>query len=386
MDQMSKARGARPGGAPERGRTVTNSRWFSTVASAAALVTLIAVSGCGGGGGGDTGTAAGGGSTTGAEAPTVHFKSVEQNIPDSYPQPKPGKYHFAYLNPVGGNEFLHTLGAAMRLETQKLGGTYTELDAKGDVNTQVSQFDQLIAQKVDGIAVFALDPGSVAPEVKRAQKAGIPLVTIDLDFSANPNLHGFDTQVLQRRDEAAYLGAQEMAKQAGSGASVGTIDFAVKVPSIVFSINRGKYWAQQFGLKVSGNASNPSDDIAGGEKAMTQLLGKFPDIKGVIAYNDPSAIGAASAARSQGNRSLVLGGQNGGSDALEAIKAGRESYSVKLDAPSMGKDFAWALFDLKEGVKVPKSVKAGKPVIVTKDNVDSQTPWDQQLKQEYPQG
>jgi ribose transport system substrate-binding protein len=362
------------------------SSWHRRIAVAVtAAALLVVVSACGSSGNDNTSTSGGAAksSTTGS-ASAVKFTSVEQSVPASYPQPKGGKYHFAYLNPVGGNEFLHTLGEAMRLETQKLGGTYTELDAKGDVNTQVSQFDQLVAQKVDGIAVFALDPGSVAPDVKRAKKAGIPLVTIDLDFSANPDLKGYDTQVLQRRDEAAYLGAQEMAKQVGSGASVGTIDFAVKVPSIVFSIDRGKYWAQKFGLKIAGNASNPSDDIAGGEKAMTQLLGKFPDIKGVIAYNDPSAIGGASAARTQGKRDIVMGGQNGGSDALAAIKAGRESYTLKLDAPSMGKDFAWALFNLKEGVDVPKSVKAGAPQLVTKDNVGSVKPWDQILKEEYP--
>jgi ribose transport system substrate-binding protein len=361
-------------------------RW--TAASASAIGLLIGVSACGGGGGGNTSTssATSTSSSGGSTASAVKFTSVEQKVPANYPQPKPSKFHLAYLNPVGGNEFLHTLGEAMRLETKKLGGTYTELDAKGDVNTQVSQFDQLIAQKVDGIAVFALDPGSVAPEVKRAKRAHIPLVTIDLDFSPNPDLKGFDTQVLQRRDEAAYLGAKQMAKEAGSGASVGTIDFAVKVPSIVFSIDRGKFWAQKFGLKISGNASNPSDDIAGGEKAMTTLLGKFPDIKGVIAYNDPSAIGAASAARSQGKRDLTLGGQNGGSDGLEAIKAGRESYTMKLDSPSMGKEFAWALYDLKQGTKVPTSVKAGPPQLVTKDNVDSVKTWDQVLKEEYPAG
>ena len=93
----------------------------------------------------------------------VAFSSIEQTVPSTYPQPKPGKFRLGYLNPEGGNEFLGTLGNAMRLEAKKLGGTYTELDAGGDVNKQVSQFDQLIAQKVDGIAVFALRPEVAGP-------------------------------------------------------------------------------------------------------------------------------------------------------------------------------------------------------------------------------
>jgi len=349
-----------------------------------ALVTMsTAVGACGDDddGGGSGGGSGGGGSSGVAD---VKFTgSLELDVPEGYPKPKPGNLRLGFLNPLKANEFLNTLGRAMQLETERLGGDFVELDAKGDVNTQVSQFNQLIAQKPDGIAVFALDPGSVAPAVKRAKAAGISLVTIDLNFKSTTDIDGFDSQVWQRRDEAAYMGAREMTSRVGDGSDVATIDFAVKVPSIVFSIDRAKFWASKFGLKVVGNASNPSDDIAGGEKAMTQLLGKFPDISGVIGYNDPSAIGAASAARSQGMRDLTFGGQNGGSDALEAIRADRLSYSVKLDPPSMGKAFAWGLYDLKQGKQVPKTVKAGKPQLVTSENVDQVQSWDEQLKEEY---
>jgi ribose transport system substrate-binding protein len=327
--------------------------------------------------------------TSAAPASSVQFSGLETTVPSAYPQPKPKHLTLAYLNPEGSsNEFLTILGEAMKLETQKLGGTYIEKDAEGDVNTQVSQFDQLLAQKVNGIAVFALDPKSLAPDVERARKAGVHLVTIDFNFTdpSAAGLQGYESQVWQGRDMAAYLTAQEMAKLLGAGASVGTIDFAVKVPSIVFSINQDVAWGKKFGLKIAGNASNPTDDIAGGEKAMTSLLGSYPSIKGVMAYNDPSAIGAYSAARSQGTTGLALAGENGGSDALGAIKAGRETFTIKLDDPSMGKDFAWGLYDLSEGVKIPPTIKAGPPVLVNKDNVDSIVPWETQLKNEYPGG
>ncbi len=364
---------------------MTATRRVSTVLAIGALAGGLAA--CGSSSSSSSSSAAGAptsASSTSSAAASFPFQSIEQKAPASYPQPKPKHLRLAYLNPEGGNEFLGTLGNALRLEAKKLGGTYTELDAGGDVNKQVSQFDQLIAQKVDGIAVFALDPKSLAPDVARARKAGIHLVTIDLNFASLTNLGGYESQVWQRRDEAAYDTGKEMAKLAGKGASLGTIDLIVKVPSIVFSIQRDGYWAQKFGLTVAGNASNPSDDIAGGEKAMTQLLGQHSSIKGVMAYNDPSAIGASSAALSQGRSGLMFGGENGGSDALGAIKAGRETFTLKLDAPSMGKDWAWALYDLSEGTKVPSTVKSGPPVLVDKANVGSTMSWEQQLKQEYP--
>ncbi|MGH2884072.1 MAG: sugar ABC transporter substrate-binding protein [Solirubrobacteraceae bacterium] len=207
----------------------------------------------------------------------MSFSGLESSVPSSYPQPKPKHLTLAYLSPEGSsNEFLTILGLAMKDETEKLGGTYIEKDAEGDVNAQVSQFDQLIAQKVNGIAVFALDPKSLAPDVARARKLGIHLVTIDFNFTdtSAAGLQGYESQVWQGRDMGAYLTAQEMLKLEGKGATMGTIDYTIKVPSIVYSIQQDAYWAEKLGLKVAGNASNPTDDIAGGEKEMTWVLGK----------------------------------------------------------------------------------------------------------------
>ena len=312
----------------------------------------------------------------------VFEDSLEPDVPVGYDEPEPGEFELAYLNPLGGNEFLDTLGRAMQLETERLGGSWVELDAQGDVDTQVSQFQQIVAQDVDGIFVFALDPGAVQPALERAKAADIPVITIDLTFESTEDIGDFDSQIWQRRDEAAYLGAQEMASRIGSGSSVATIDFIVAVPSIVFSVEQAGHWAEQFGLTVAGNATNQSDDIAGGETATTEILANFPDIAGIIGYNDPSAIGAAAAARAQGQE-LVFGGQNGGSDAFEAIRAGRLTYTAKLDPPSMGKFAAWGLYNLLQGNEVPKTVKAEEPVIVTSENVDSVPTWEEQLEAEY---
>jgi ribose transport system substrate-binding protein len=374
---------------------MTVKAWFGT--SAAVGILALAVGACGSSSSStsssatstsssSSGAASGTATASSSSAPSVAFSGLETSVPSTYPTPKPKHLVLAFMNPEGSsNEFLTVMGQAMKDEVQKLGGTYIEKDAEGDVNAQVSQFNQLIAQKVNGIAVFALDPKSLAPDVARAKAAGIHLVTIDYNFTSTSaaGLQGYESQVWQGRGLGAYLTAQEMYKLLGAGATVGTIDFEIKVPSIVYSIQQDVYWAKKFGLKIAGNASNPTDDIAGGQKAMTSLLGSYPSIKGVMAYNDPSAIGAYSAARSQGITNLALAGENGGSDALGAIKAGRETFTIKLDDPSIGKDFAWGLYDLSEGVKIPGTIKAGPPVVVNKDNVNSIVPWETQLKQEY---
>ena len=124
-----------------------------------------------------------------AESGGVSFSgSIEDEVPVGYDEPEPGEFTLGYLNPLQANEFLNTMGRAMRLETERLGGELVELDAQLDVDTQVSQFDQLIAQEVDGIFVFPLDPGSVQPAVERAKEAGIAVITIDLNFESSTDI------------------------------------------------------------------------------------------------------------------------------------------------------------------------------------------------------
>ena len=307
------------------------------------------------------------------------FSGRESVLPVGYSQPsKSQKLRLAYLNPVGGNEALDAIGTAMQKATIKLGGTFISLDGKGSVDTQVSQLQQLIAQKVNGILVFALDPNAMKPALAQAKAAGIKLISIDENFVDN-NIGSYDSQIMQRRGEAAFIGAQKMTELAGAGATVGTMDFAIAVPSIVYSIAQAKKWAIAFGLKVAGNASNPSDDIAGGTTAGTQLLSKNPTMKGVIAYNDPSAIGASTAAKALGKTGLIFGGQNGGSDAFAAVKAGTINYTIQIADPSVGKYAAWGLYNLVQKRVVRKSVRADAPILITSANVDTAKTWAQIL-------
>jgi len=362
------------------------------------LLASLAIVACGGGGSSSPTTGSGEESSAAGESPSSGeessgketaasippFEGIEEEAAASYPKPKNGKYSLAFMNPQGGNEFLKFLSAAMRLETEKLGGSYTEVTAK-EPNEQVTQLDQLVAQGVEGIAIFPLDPASLEPEVKKAKEAGVKLVTIDLNLQENglEGLMGYESQVLQGRDYGSYLAARYMAENLEPGAEIGGIEFAIKVPSIVYTIERAQYWSEKMGLKFVGTTANKTDDVAGGEPAMTQLLNEHSGIKGVIAYNDPSAEGAYAAARSAGVTGLLLGGQNGGSEARAAIEAGTQTFSIRLSPTSMGKDFSWALYNLLQGTKIPPTVRSAEPILMTKENIAEVPTWEEELEKEY---
>jgi ribose transport system substrate-binding protein len=104
---------------------------------------------------------------------------------------------------------------------------------------------------------------------------------------------------------------------------------------------------------------------------MAGLLAKYPDAEGVLAYNDASAIGASSAARSQGRDMRFYGNYGGASDGITAIENDRIDGTVVFDQPGVGKFAVWGAYDLVENpdVVLPKTVLPGPPVVVTKENV-----------------
>ena len=69
--------------------------------------------------------------------------------------------------------------------------------------------------------------------------------------------------------------------------------------------------------------------------------------------------------------------------ARQAIENERQTFSVILDPPSMGKQWAWGLYDLLQGTKVPPTVLPKEPILATAENVGEIPTWAEELEEEY---
>ena len=83
--------------------------------------------------------------------------------------------------------------------------------------------------------------------------------------------------------------------------------------------------------------------MTGGEKAGNALIQRYADMDAVIAYNDPSAVGAVIAARASG-KTLTVIGLNGTSDGIQAVKDGRLAATVQGDSPGIGRETVKAAY------------------------------------------
>jgi ribose transport system substrate-binding protein len=312
------------------------------------------------------------------------YKGVEASLPTGYklPAKKGGSCTIGFQNPIAGNETLHTLQLAVVAQAKALGCKVISLDDQTTPDKQVSNMQHLIAQNVNAIIFYPLDPKATVPVLKQAKQKGIPVVAIDGTFGSRtataPYLPYLATQVWQGRDIQAFLQVKGMAKAAPK-AKVGLIGIGFPVPALKYLNSREAFWAKKAGLTVLGTQDNPSDDVTGGEKAANGLVQRYSDMTAVIGYNDPSAIGASIAARGAG-RKVTIVGLNGDSAGLQAVKNGKLAATVRVDPVGWGAETVKAAYSLitKQNLPLPKIVV--RPAeLVTKANVGKVASWKAQI-------
>jgi ABC-type sugar transport system substrate-binding protein len=207
------------------------------------------------------------------------------------------------------------------------------------------------------------------------------VVGLNVTFTKSAKAPGYAAQVWEGRDQEAYYSVAQMAQLIPHGKVV-IIGIGLPVPALKYLVQRQRFWAKKFGLQVIGQQDNPSDDVTGGRQAMAGLLGKYGTIDGVLAYNDPSAVGAYTAARSAGRPGIKIIGINGSTLGISAVKSGQIAATVQVDAVNQGAQAAGAAYDVltKQGLPLP-NVVVRTPHLLTKANVNTSVSWSEQLAQ-----
>jgi len=310
------------------------------------------------------------------------YTGVEAKLPTQYPAPvKKGRpCKIGFQNPIAANEFLSYLQKAVVAQGKAYGCKVITLDDALSPDKQVSNMQQLLAQKVAAIIFYPLDPKATIPVLKQAQKQKVPVIAIDASFGNTKPVPLITTQVWQGRDIQAFLQAQVLAK-VKPNAQLGLIGIGIPVPAIKYLNQREAYWAKKVGkATIVGSQDNPSDDVTGGEKAANALLQQGSSIDAVLGYNEPSALGAVIAARGAG-RTLTIIGINGTSDGIAGVKSGTLAATVQVDPIGIGSQAARAAYSLITKQHLPLArivIRPGR--LVTKANVGSLPSWDAELK------
>ena len=196
-------------------------------------------------------------------------------------------------------------------------------DGQANDNTQTSQVENFITQRVDILFISPYESAPLTPVVSRAYKAGIPVITLDRKTLGN--------------DYTTFIGGDnfQIAKEAGEYAGKllpdgGEIAVLEGLPSSSPAIERlnGFMAGIKSNPKLHVVATQPVDWLE--DKAVTvfsAMLEAHPNIKLVYTSNDLAAQGAYIAAKSVGKQNdiKIIGtdGLPGPSGGIRAVAEGQ---------------------------------------------------------------
>lgn len=264
--------------------------------------------------------------------------------------------------------FFTDIAKGARKAADELGDTLQVFDANNSASAQDNAFETYIQQKVDGIIISAVDPDGIGSAIRAADKAGIPVASVDSVLPPGPQ----EIEITVDNEAAGKLigdfYVDYVNKTLGGKATLG----------VVAALNSNLQLARQKGFKsVTGAASGITEvGVVDGRNIQDQalaagenLLTGNPTLDTVYATGEPALIGAIAAAASQGRDKVKIFGWDLSAQAIAAIDAGQVVGVVQQAPDQEGYQAVKALDVLTGGGKAAGKVSI--PItIVTKDNVD----------------
>ena len=209
-------------------------------------------------------------------------------------------------------------------------GPATETDYTGQMNI----VEDAINKKVDGILLAPSHGDSLVPPVKKAKEAGIPVVIMDSGINWEDYLSYISTD----NRKGGVMAAERMAEIIGGKGKVAIL--GVKKGSVSTD-------EREDGFKETIEKKFPNikivaflygeADRAKSESVAEDIITKNPDLNGIFASNESSAVGALRAINVKAVQGKVkLVGFDSSPDIVAGVKAGIIDSLVLQDPYKMG--------------------------------------------------
>jgi inositol transport system substrate-binding protein len=266
--------------------------------------------------------------------------------------------------------FQSLLGEAMKKKATEYSKDfdYVFVESQSDISKQISQFEELIAQKVAVIICAPQDADGSSKGVELCKKANIPLIIVN----SRTNNTSYTAFVGSNDVNAGEIMGNYVNKRLGGKGNVCQLEGGMG-NSAQIDRNKGLentiYKQKDIKLLAKLSANWQRD------KAMSITEGwltTYPKVDAIMCENDDMAMGALQAAEaSKRKKGIIIIGVDAIQDALKAVKDGRLDATIFQDAKGQG----------MKAVEVANAIIAKKGKIekeymipfqlVTKDNVNN---------------
>ena len=226
------------------------------------------------------------------------------------------------------NPFFKIIADSITEAGQENGMDVIVNDAERDVNTQSKHIDNYIAQGVSAIIINPADRIAIGPAVRKANEAGIPVFTCDLQCVAE----GAEVAGHIGTDnfQGGRLAGQAMVDALGEeGGQVLILHFKQANSCVLRVQGFMEVIAAHNKMPESGKVEVVAELEGGGLRdegfrATSDALQAHPDLAGIFAINDPSALGAWTALKqADKDEQITIIGFDGQIEGKQAILDGK---------------------------------------------------------------
>lgn len=255
------------------------------------------------------------------------------------------------------NPFFKVIGDNITAEAAKNGYDTLVVSADNDVVRQSNQVKDFIVKKAAAIVLSPADSKAIVPVIQEANAAGIPVFTVDVPCN-EPGVK-IVTQVATDNFGGGKEAATAMIEALkGGGGKIGVLDLK-QVESCILRVKGFKEVLDAHNATAAQKIEIVSELDGGGlkdkgYKAAEDMLQAHPDMVGIFAINDPSALGARGALEKAGKQEkVVIIGFDGQPEGKQAIKDGK-MYAEPVQFPEkMGVEVVKAFLRHSKGEELP---------------------------------
>jgi ABC-type sugar transport system substrate-binding protein len=248
---------------------------------------------------------------------------------------------------------------SMRDEAKKRGYELVYTNARGATAQQVSDLEDIIAQRVDAIFLAPREAKGFEGPLQAAKRAGIPVFLIDREIEGGKAGEDYVTFIGSNFIEEGKRAGEWLAKQTGGKA--GIVELLGSAGASVAN-DRHQGFADAIksypDMKVIAS-QNGNFTRAEGQKVMESLIQAHGRaITAVYTHNDEMALGAIQALKAANmnpGKDVIVVSVDGQKSALQAIIDGDMNATVECN-PRFGPVAFDTLEKLKRGEKIPAKI------------------------------
>ncbi len=263
----------------------------------------------------------------------------------------------AYSTLTSNNPFFNVISSNLEAEAEATGYEVIVVSGDEDPKKQSDQIKNFIAQQVSAIVLNPCDSKSVGPAIEEANAAGIPVFTCDIKCLA-PEAEVV-AHIATDNLQGGRLAGEAMIEALGEvGGKILILDKR-EVESCLLRVEGFKEVIAQHNASAAPGKIEIVAELAGagqkikGRETTQAALQSHPDLAGIFAINDPSALGAYSALEEAGKADQVkIIAFDGQPEGKRAIKEGK-IYADPIQFPDrIGRQTAKAIVAYFSGEEV----------------------------------